>query len=124
MSNKSKSKSDGLFIFDIQKTLGNQKKDNAVLFTNFHEFVQWRIVASHAENPVGDDERAFAFADIFVNLGFKIVHVVVFVDTFLGGARKFGRVDDAVMVQFVADEDSFGRCQWYDDAHAGYISGT
>ena len=80
--------------------------DAAVFLGEFDELVEFGDVAVHAEHTVGNHEFAvvfFAFAglEFFLEVG----HIAVFVDA-LVGARDADAVDDAGVVQLIAEYDA------------------
>jgi hypothetical protein len=62
------------------------------------------MIAAHAENAVGDDDGALARLGGLSEAALEVVDVEVTVDVLLAGPRQGDRVDDAVMVEFVADD--------------------
>ena len=78
-----------------------------IFFADSGKFVERAEIASHRENAVCNDDASLSFADSFLKFCFKIFHIVVLVDEFECRAGKFHRVDDAVVVELVADDDRF-----------------
>lgn len=62
------------------------------------------MVAAHGKNPVGNYDGALRFADCVLQFTVETAYVVVFVNRLAGRARKPDGVDDAVVIQLIADQ--------------------
>ena len=80
------------------------------------------MVAAHAEHAVGHDDRAGAVLRRRFEATLKLAHVEVLVDVLFGWSRQRDRVDDAIMVEFVADDRGLVGDERRDYAHDRGIS--
>src|SRR5690606_10587940 len=85
---------------------------------------QWRVVAAHGEDAVRHDDGALSLAGCLLECALEVGNVVVAVHELPGGSRESHRVDDAVVVQLVADENGpLGR-QRHDRAEHRRVGGA
>ncbi len=98
---------------------------SAVGFAGFGDFVEGGDVAVHAEDAVGDDEDApvggVVFAGFVEDAG-EVVGVAVVVDGAFGGAEA-DAVDDAAVVELVADDEVAFTGELGDEARVGGEAG-
>ena len=75
------------------------------------QFLERRAIAAHGEDPVGDDDGAPAIGAGRRQLRLYIIEIEMLIDVlFLGPGEAHG-VDDAAVVEFVADDRRLGRNQ-------------
>ena len=93
-----------------------------VLSGQCHDLVHGGMVTPHAEDSIGDDQGPIHLPLELDQRFLQGSHVQVGVDRLLFGPGETGRIDDAVVVQRVADEGRFFGDQGSDGSHDGRIS--
>src|SRR5215510_16448784 len=68
-----------------------------------HDSVEGGMIAAHAEDAVGYDDRTAACLRRGPKRSLELAHVEVFVDVLLGWPSKRDSIDDAVVIELIAD---------------------
>jgi len=88
-----------------------------VAHRNVHDLIDRSVVAAHREDAVGDHQHALGAPLGTLDLFVERAQIEVRVDTFVQWPRKPHRVDDAIVVEFITDDDGFLAHQRHDRAH-------
>lgn len=94
--------------------------EGAELFGEADDLWKWRDVSIHTEDTVCDDHD-FASASRFLQHAAQPGYVFVWVDL-AGRSIETNAVDDAGVIEFVANNDVFGKYEGRDDAKVGGIA--
>ena len=82
-----------------------------------HDAVERGMIAAHAEDAVGHDDRTAACLRREPKRSLELAYVEMFVDVLLGGSSKRDRIDDAVVIEFIADHRRLIGHEGRDEAH-------
>ena len=85
------------------------------------DVLEWRVVAPHREHAVGDDDGALAVAGRLSQGLVEVVEVEMPVDRLGLRPRQTHRIDDAVVVQRIGDDDGLRRDHRYQHAESGGV---
>jgi hypothetical protein len=75
------------------------------------------MIAAHAEDAVGHDDRTAACLRREPKRSLELAHVEMFVDVLLGWPRKRDSIDDAVVIEFIADHRRLVGHEGRDEPH-------
>src|SRR6516165_12275531 len=75
------------------------------------------MISAHAEDAVGHDDRTAARPRREPKRSLELAHVEMFVDVLLGWPSKRGSIDDAVVIEFIADHRRLIGHEGRDEAH-------
>ena len=78
-------------------------------------------IAVHAEDGVGDDETAAG--GVFLDFFLEVLHIVVTIDDDFGAAQA-AAVDDAGVVELVAEDDAVFGAECLEDADVCHVAGV
>src|SRR5262245_65991098 len=75
------------------------------------------MIAAHAEDAVGHDDRTAARLRREPKRSLELAHVEMFVDVLVRWSRKRDSIDDAIVIEFIADDRRLVGHEGRDEAH-------